>query len=82
MTICWRPSRFGHSPQVFDEIKADDWKAHLEGQYSIGHSRDPEGLENWADRFFEYHQTSQANPDAGGMDARRGKRTQLPLHES
>ena len=47
---------YGHSPQVFDEIKAEDWKAHLEGQYSTGYSRDPEGLENWADRFFEFHQ--------------------------
>ena len=49
-------SGWGHSPQVFDEIKADDWKAHLEGQHSIGYSRDPDGLENWAARFFEYHQ--------------------------
>jgi hypothetical protein len=40
---------WGHSPQVFDEIKAIDWEAHQRGHYTYGN--DPEGLKNWADRF-------------------------------
>lgn len=28
---------WGHSPQVFDETKADYWKSHLEGEYSYGY---------------------------------------------
>jgi N12 class adenine-specific DNA methylase len=47
---------WGHSPQVFDELKADYWKSHLEGRYSYGYNQDPEGLENWAEKFFEHHQ--------------------------
>ena len=47
---------WGHSPQVFDELKADYWKSHLEGQYSYGYNQNPEALENWAEKFFEHHQ--------------------------
>lgn len=49
-------SGWGHSPQVFDELKADYWKSHLEGQCSYGYSQDPEGLRNWAEKFFSHHQ--------------------------
>jgi N12 class adenine-specific DNA methylase len=46
-------SGWGHSPQVFDEIKARDWEAHQSGQYTYGHS--PEELKNWAERFHEHY---------------------------
>ena len=46
-------SGWGHSPQVFDEIKARDWEAHQNGQYTYGHS--PAVLKNWADRFHEHY---------------------------
>ncbi len=46
-------SGWGHSPQVFDEIKALDWQAHLNGQYTYGNS--PETLKNWADKYYEHH---------------------------
>lgn len=46
-------SGWGHSPQVFDEIKARDWEAHQSGQYTYGHS--PEALKNWAERFHEHY---------------------------
>jgi N12 class adenine-specific DNA methylase len=46
-------SGWGHSSQVFDEIKALDWAAHQKGQYTYGHS--PEELKNWADRFLEFY---------------------------
>jgi hypothetical protein len=51
-----RYTGWGHSPQVFDEIKADYWKTHLEGEYSYGFSQDPEGLKNWADKYYEHQQ--------------------------
>lgn len=47
---------WGHSPQVFDELKAEYWKSHREGDYSYGYNQDPEGLENWAEKFYEHHQ--------------------------
>ncbi len=47
-------SGWGHSPQVFDEIKARDWEAHQRGHYTYGNS--PEVLKNWADRFLEPYQ--------------------------
>ena len=46
---------WGHSPQVFDDLKAEYWKSHLEGDYSYGYNQDPEGLENWAGKFYEHH---------------------------
>jgi N12 class adenine-specific DNA methylase len=51
-----RYTGWGHTPQVFDDLKADYWKSHLEGQYSYGYNQDPSGLENWAEKFFEHHQ--------------------------
>ena len=44
---------WGHSPQVFDEIKALDWPAHQSGQYTYGNS--PDILKNWADRFHAHY---------------------------
>jgi integrase len=46
---------WGHSPQVFDELKAEYWRSHLEGHYSYGYNQDPEGLRNWADKYYEHH---------------------------
>jgi N12 class adenine-specific DNA methylase/adenine-specific DNA methylase len=46
---------WGHSPQVFDELKADYWNSHVEGEYSYGHSHEPEALENWARQFYTHH---------------------------
>ena len=46
---------WGHSPQVFDELKAEYWKSHLDGEYSYGYNQDQEGLKNWADKFYEHH---------------------------
>ncbi len=46
---------WGHSPQVFDEIKADYWEAHLEGESSYGYKQDPDGLTHWAGKFYEHH---------------------------
>jgi hypothetical protein len=51
-----RYTGWGHSPQVFDELKAGYWQAHLEGEYSYGYRQDEQGLTNWADKFFEHHQ--------------------------
>jgi N12 class adenine-specific DNA methylase len=48
---------WGHSPQVFDDLKAEYWKAHIEGDYSYGYNQDPDGLKNWAEKFYEHHQT-------------------------
>lgn len=53
-------SGWGHSPQVFDELKADYWQSHMDGQYSHGYNEDPEGLERWAERFYEYHRQLKA----------------------
>jgi N12 class adenine-specific DNA methylase/adenine-specific DNA methylase len=50
-----RYTGWGHSPQVFDELKADYWKSHLEGDYSYGYNQDCEGLKNWAGKFYEHH---------------------------
>ena len=50
--ILARYSGWGHSPQVFDEIKAEYWQAHVEGEYSYGYDQNPQGLKNWADRFY------------------------------
>lgn len=47
-------SGWGHSPQVFDEIKARDWEAHLHGRYTYGQRT--AGLEKWADRFYGHYQ--------------------------
>ncbi|HVV71920.1 MAG TPA: hypothetical protein VHI52_10535, partial [Verrucomicrobiae bacterium] len=44
-------SGWGHSPQVFDEIKARDWEACQQGQYTYGNSR--ETLQAWSQRFGE-----------------------------
>lgn len=49
-------SGWGHSPQVFDDIKADYWQSHLDGHYSYGYGQDPEGLEHWAEKFFDFHE--------------------------
>ena len=46
---------WGHSPQVFDEIKAEYWQSHLDGQYSYGYKQDPNGLKNWAKHFYEFY---------------------------
>jgi hypothetical protein len=51
---------WGHSPQVFDEMKAEYWRSHLQGDYSYGYNQDPEGLMNWAARFYEHHQQLKA----------------------
>lgn len=55
-----RYTGWGHSPQVFDEIKAEYWQAHVEGEYSHGYRQDADGLKNWADRFYEHHRTLKA----------------------
>ena len=46
---------WGHSPQVFDAIRAEHWQSHLEGQYSYAYNQDPQRLKNWAEKFYPYH---------------------------
>lgn len=58
--ILARYTGWGHSPQVFDEMKAEYWQSHVEGEYSYGYNRDPDGLKNWADRFYEHHRSLKA----------------------
>lgn len=58
--ILVRYTGWGHSPQVFDEIKADYWQSHVEGEYSHGYSRGPQGLKNWADKFYEHYGSLKA----------------------
>jgi hypothetical protein len=52
-------SGWGHSPQVFDDIKAQDWQAHQDGHYTYGNT--PEALKNWADRFQAPYESLKQN---------------------
>lgn len=51
---------WGHSPQVFDELKAV-WHTRLtEGYGEEVRCPDPDGVKNWAERFSEHYQRIKA----------------------
>ncbi len=64
-----RFSGWGHSPQVFDELKASQWKRQLDNSHSADLHRNSEDLQQWAKKYFS-HYTSLKSLLAGEAWAR------------